>query len=87
MNCPVCGGNTIVADSRPQPDTIKRRRKCVECNYRFSTFEIDEDQYRNLVEYREKVVEKIKWESVFFSDTLDEAVKRIKGKLDELTNL
>ena len=48
MNCERCGGDTMVSyskRSRKQPvpgssvDLIKRRRKCLKCDTRFSTFE------------------------------------------------
>lgn len=42
MKCPFCGHHeTQVKDSRPSEDglTIRRRRFCVECNSRFTTFE------------------------------------------------
>lgn len=45
MTCPKCGGATFVKDSRPDEDTIRRRRECAECKYRFSTVEIDIDYY------------------------------------------
>ncbi|MBE6469549.1 MAG: transcriptional repressor NrdR [Coriobacteriaceae bacterium] len=46
MHCPKCGGaNTRVVDSRMQDssNTIKRRRECRGCGYRFTTFERCED--------------------------------------------
>lgn len=46
MHCPKCGhGNTRVIDSRTQDSTnaIKRRRECISCGYRFTTFERCED--------------------------------------------
>ncbi len=42
MNCPVCGHqDTRVVDTRLSPDgtTVRRRRECDACGYRFSTFE------------------------------------------------
>jgi transcriptional repressor NrdR len=42
MRCPFCGAlNTQVKDSRPAEDNvaIRRRRFCVECHERFTTFE------------------------------------------------
>lgn len=42
MKCPFCGHpDTQVKDSRPSEDggTIRRRRFCVSCNSRFTTFE------------------------------------------------
>ena len=45
MNCPACGApDSKVVDSRPIEDgnSIKRRRECVVCHKRFTTFEIIE---------------------------------------------
>src|SRR5437764_790808 len=42
MRCPNCGSlDTQVQDSRPTEDSavIRRRRVCVTCNFRFTTFE------------------------------------------------
>lgn len=46
MRCPKCGNATTrVIDSRMQDVTnaIKRRRECIGCGYRFTTFERCED--------------------------------------------
>ena len=43
MNCPNCGGKTMVVDSRDskQYEICRlRRRKCNECGKMFSTYEI-----------------------------------------------
>lgn len=48
MTCPVCGAETKVVDSRSIEDGTRRRRKCLECDYRFSTVEIDVDYYEAL---------------------------------------
>ena len=51
LSCPKCGGDTGVIDTR-QPknsNTIRRRRMCFRCNYRYSTFEIDADTYNTLL--------------------------------------
>lgn len=45
MKCPVCGyAESKVVDSRPVPDanSIRRRRECLECGKRFTTFEVIE---------------------------------------------
>lgn len=42
MRCPSCqNNNTRVLDSRPVDDSrsIRRRRECEKCGYRFTTFE------------------------------------------------
>ncbi len=43
MNCPFCGcPKSQVVDSRPSDEglTIRRRRECVSCGKRFTTFEV-----------------------------------------------
>ena len=43
MKCPYCGyADSKVIDSRPAEDctTIRRRRECLECQKRFTTFEV-----------------------------------------------
>lgn len=43
MKCPVCGYHeSKVIDSRPSGDftTIRRRRECLSCQYRFKTYEV-----------------------------------------------
>lgn len=46
--CPNCESvNVVVIDSRPTEKyncyTIRRRRKCVACKYRFTTYELPSD--------------------------------------------
>ena len=48
MTCPNCGGNTKVIDSRPQEDSVYRRRECMVCKKRFSTTEIDLEMYQKI---------------------------------------
>ena len=45
MNCPACGfAESKVVDSRPVNDgaSIRRRRECLQCQKRFTTFEVME---------------------------------------------
>jgi len=41
MNCPICDKDTKVLDSRVATDgiTVRRRRECIKCSFRFSTIE------------------------------------------------
>lgn len=39
MECPKCGKETSVLDSRRHTGTVRRRRKCPSCQHRFSTEE------------------------------------------------
>lgn len=55
MKCPVCGEETKVIDSNSTCEDIVRRRKCIKCNYRFNTIEIDKDLFEKLWStYQEK---------------------------------
>jgi transcriptional repressor NrdR len=45
MKCPFCGSdNTQVVDTRTnlEANTVRRRRKCVACEKRFTTYERDD---------------------------------------------
>jgi transcriptional repressor NrdR len=45
MKCPMCGYNdSKVIDSRPveENDSIRRRRECLKCQHRFTTYEVIE---------------------------------------------
>ena len=43
MKCPYCGYfDSKVIDSRPAEDRIRRRRECLQCQKRFTTFEVVE---------------------------------------------
>ena len=39
MECPKCGRESRVLDSRPEPNQVRRRRKCRSCDERFTTVE------------------------------------------------
>ncbi len=39
MECLFCSGNTKVTDKRPSPEGIRRRRECLKCKKRFTTYE------------------------------------------------
>ena len=41
MNCPKCGSyNTTVYDTRLEEKSRRRRRRCNDCEHRFTTYEI-----------------------------------------------
>ena len=48
MECPLCGGGTTVYDSRPEVDCINRKRRCLSCNYKFCTIEIETDMLKSM---------------------------------------
>ena len=58
MRCPKCGGSkSSVVDSRQAEDgnTIRRRRECEECHYRFTTYERVEERTLVVVKKDEHV--------------------------------
>jgi transcriptional repressor NrdR len=49
MKCPFCGSeDTQVVDTRAnlEANTIRRRRKCVQCEKRFTTYKRVDSRYR-----------------------------------------
>lgn len=40
MQCPYCGGDSQVVDSRTSLEGVRRRRVCNECRRRFTTYEM-----------------------------------------------
>lgn len=43
MKCPFCGfDDSKVVDSRPADEKIRRRRECIKCHARFTTYEVVE---------------------------------------------
>jgi transcriptional regulator NrdR family protein len=63
MNCPDCeSDNCFAIDSRIRRDGIRRRRyKCLDCGYRYTTVEIYAGDHDKLTEafQREKTVRKV----------------------------
>lgn len=53
MTCPVCGAKTRITDVRPQVDFNRRRRRCIECGYRFTTYEVDKDIWERRTQHNE----------------------------------
>lgn len=56
MNCPKCGAKTNIIDTRPSEKygrSLRRRRMCWKCRYRFSTYELtgnDLDKFKKAKE-------------------------------------
>jgi transcriptional repressor NrdR len=68
MKCPECNcEDSKVIDSRPTENKVRRRRVCIQCGYRFTTYEIIEEiplmviKKDNSIEPfdREKLVDKV----------------------------
>lgn len=75
MKCPKRGHDYLVCvDTRPCDETVRRRRKCLNCDHRFNTFEISFEEYYGL-----------KNSEMFLGDVL-ECADNIMKKRKELQN-
>ncbi len=74
MHCPKCGNDdSKVIESRDTGDSVRRRRECLECSSRYTTYERIEKP--NLA-----VVKKDKRRELFDRDKLKRAIARSVGK-------
>lgn len=54
MICPHCGSDrTEIIETRVSGEHERRRRRCRECTYRFTTYEITKTEYERLMAERE----------------------------------
>ena len=60
MTCPVCGGKTTVIDTANDCECVYRRRKCLECEYKFTTTEQESDDTKILNRLRNET-KKLSW--------------------------
>ena len=47
--CPICKSPSSVIDSRESKQGFRRRRKCLKCNFRWTTFEVREKLWKAVV--------------------------------------
>ena len=48
--CPACGEHTVyIIESKKAQNGQRRRKQCNKCKHRFTTFEIDELEYKQLM--------------------------------------
>ena len=94
MHCPFCSApDTRVVDSRlSNNDTVRRRRECVECNERFTTYEKAELNMPRVIKgdgTREPFNEDKLWSGLFKAlekrpvetQKIEDSVNQIKQKL------
>ena len=87
MNCPFCSNTALkVTDKRNSPEGIRRRRECLKCKKRFTTYEkVDKgDLY---------IIKKDKSREKFKRDKLEKGVEKAfekrpvsKEKIDKMLN-
>ena len=97
MKCPECGcEESKVIDSRPTENKVRRRRECIQCGARFTTYEIIEEVPLMVVKKdhsiepfdREKLVDKLCRAAVkrpvsleTIDNTVDEIAVELKNSL------
>lgn len=89
MNCPECEApKTVTVDSRPESYGRRRRRDCLECGTRFTTYEVSSD--RVLTTYQPAqggtrdlvVVDRRELEGVSESASALELARRLVARLE-----
>lgn len=95
MKCPECNcEDSKVIDSRPTENKVRRRRECIQCGYRFTTYEIVEDvplmviKKDNSIEPfdREKLVDRLCRAAVKRPITLETIENMVENIASELKN-
>ena len=93
MRCPECGcEESKVIDSRPTENKVRRRRECINCGFRFTTYEIIEDVPLMVIKKdhsiepfdREKLVDRLRRAAVkrpVSLETLENMVEEIASEL------
>lgn len=71
MQCPKCSADTKVYDTRARNNEIWRRRKCLACSHRFTTWEVNASSSRH-VDNVLKVLRAISEEPTLVANLLDE---------------
>lgn len=82
IDCPQCHSQDImVIDSRAHSgNSIRRRRKCVACNYRFTTFEYTQTNKDQYFEQLKKQIKKVNRSVKIFINLLEEVNKWLPEK-------
>lgn len=95
MKCPECGcEESKVIDSRPTENKVRRRRECINCGFRFTTYEIIEEVPLMVIKKdhsiepfdREKLVERLRRAAVKRPVTLEQLENMVEEIASELKN-
>lgn len=95
MKCPECGyEDSKVIDSRPAENKIRRRRECLSCKCRFTTYEMVETiplmvvKKDNTIEpfYRDKLINRLARATVKRPVQIEDLEKMVEDIVQELKN-
>jgi len=91
MKCPYCSGNTKVIDKRDIGDVTRRRRECLKCHKRFTTYEriktdirvIKKDERREAFDHQKLLLGIMKAceKRPVSQETIEKAVAEIEAKV------
>ena len=60
MNCPKCKGKSVVTEVDKYSDYTRRRKKCIVCDYRYTTYETMLKSKEQLTALERRVKQSIK---------------------------
>ena len=80
MNCPLCGGESRVVDTRVEQGIVKRRRICSWCEKRFSTVEIEKTKYEEMLATD---IHEISRKTTDYIDSVMRTLKRLKKDMEK----
>ena len=87
MDCPYCSnGNTKVTNKRESPNGIRRRRECLKCKKRFTTYETIDKSYLYIIK---KVKRREKFDRTKLERGIEKAFEKrpiSKEKIDKMIN-
>lgn len=50
MKCPVCNGSSKNLETRQSGTKIRRRKECLKCGVRFSSYELIDTEFQDLMD-------------------------------------
>ena len=83
MTCQVCGGKTHITNSRSDGETVRRRRECLECGYRFTTEEVDAD----MLAQRQRKLDQLLRQAAQDREAVQKKLATIKNLIDQAVNI
>jgi transcriptional repressor NrdR len=82
LPCPACAGqDSVVLDSRAAHQAIRRRRRCVKCGHRWTTYEMGGEVFKELHKMLDDLVRQEGFPATLFRPSMSPSTKRSSEKL------
>ena len=78
MTCKECGGDSRIVDKRPAGEDVYRRRQCVKCGHRWTTYESREYSISQI-----RTLRSVQDDFTVMKDAIEHAVKKIESAIVE----